>query len=113
DMVPEPAVLVISDDDQHVLPLRALLEVTDQVDQMLVARLHVRVARMFVEVALGLVERDLWQAALVDGLDEFGTAQATVLQVLGAGWGAGREAGEIVERLGMELEVRHRGRALA
>ena len=63
---------------------------------------------MFVEIALRLVEGDLRQHAGVNRLDEFCASHAAVLQMRGARFGAGRELREIVERLVVELEIRHR-----
>ena len=90
DVIPEAAVLVIGDDDEHVRPLRALLEMRDDVGDVRVAGQHVGIARMLVEIALRLVERDLRQLAGIDRLDELGAVQAAIAQMLGARRGARR-----------------------
>ncbi len=69
-MVPDAAVLVIGDDDQHVRPLRALFQMRDDIGDVLIAVQHVGIAGMLVEIALRLVERHLRQRAGVDRLDE-------------------------------------------
>ena len=58
DMIPEAAVIIVSHDDEHMLPLRALLEMSDYVRDVLVARQSVGIAGMLVQIALRLVERD-------------------------------------------------------
>src|SRR6185369_13235712 len=107
-VIPEATILVISHNDQHMLPLRALLQMADEIGDMCVTRLHIGIARMLVEIALRLVERDLWQGAGIDRLDELGTAETTIAQMLGAGRGARSISREVVIGLMMVLEVRYR-----
>ncbi len=51
DMIPQPAVLVVGDDDQAVLPQIALLYHVDQIARVVLARCNIGIARMFVILA--------------------------------------------------------------
>src|SRR6185436_19819461 len=99
-VVPEAAVLVVGNDDGHPLPLGRFLQFQQEIIQVLVAARHVRIARMLVQPAHRLVERDLRQRALVDG----GGEVVVVLEVLLAVRLARREALVVVERLVVRLE---------
>ena len=59
DMIPESAIFVIGDDHQHTLPLRTLLEVSNEIREVHVARQYIGVSRMLVQIALWLIECDL------------------------------------------------------
>src|SRR3954471_358322 len=107
-MVPEAAVLVVSYDHQPTRPLRALFQMRDNVCDMLVAGKGVGIARVLVEIPLWFVKRHLRQLAGVDHLDELDAAQTPILDVLRAGLSTGGKPGEVIERLMMKLEVRHR-----
>src|ERR1700676_1881315 len=107
DVIPKSTVLVKGDDNEHMGPLRTFFEMGDHVGDVLVARQRVDIAGMLVEIALRLVERDLRQPASVDILDVYHSVHAAVLEMLGTRGRAGRELGEIVERLMMKLEVRY------
>ena len=61
-----------------MIPLRALFEMGDEFGEVVVAGQHVGVTRMFVEVALRLVERDLRQGSPVDRRDELRAVQSAV-----------------------------------
>src|SRR5580700_2457897 len=102
-MVPDAAVLVIGHDHQHVAPLRALLEMRDDIGDVLVAGEHRRIARMLVEVALRLVKGDRRQGSGVDRLYEGGAVAPAVPEMRLPGVGSGRHVGEIVEWLMMIL----------
>ena len=80
DMIPEAAILVISDDDEHMAPLRALLESLQQIGGVGVAGRHVAGAGVLVDAAPGLVEGDLRQRALGD----VGEEVVEILNVPGA-----------------------------
>ncbi len=109
DMVPPAAVLVEGDDNHHVLPLRPGLESGDDIGDMAVAAVDVRIAGMHVQVALGLVEGHGRQLARCGIGQEFvGTRRfvdAGVAQVTRPVCRAWSKAFEVVERLMMVLEV--------
>ena len=65
-MIPEPAVLVVSDDDGRVGPQRTGADFLHQRGDVLVAGHHVGISGVLIEVALRLVERDLGQGSIVD-----------------------------------------------
>ncbi len=63
-VVVEAAVFVVSHDDQHVLPLRAGLQLGNQISNVRIAVSDVGVAVVLVQVALRLVERHGGQRAV-------------------------------------------------
>src|SRR3546814_8213309 len=105
-MIPPAAILVEGDDDEHLLPLRALLQRVDHSGDMAIAGVDIRIAGVHVEIALRLVEGNRRQRARLDIGEEFvgprRLTQAAVAQVPGARRGAGGELDEIVERLRSE-----------
>src|SRR6185437_8150028 len=102
NVVPEAAVLVVGDDDRRRRPQRARLDARQQRRDVLVAGQDIGIPRMLVQHALGLVERDLREFALVDAGDQV----LVVFQMAGAVRRPRREAREIVERLMMRDEIR-------
>jgi hypothetical protein len=92
-VVPLAAELVVGDHDQRVPGVRAGLDGLDQVDQ-------VPAAGVLVLLADGLDEAHRLQPAGLRRGDELDL----VAQVRGAGGGAGRVVGEVVERLVVVLE---------
>jgi hypothetical protein len=56
DVIPDATVLVIGDDDQHVVPLRAVFQIVYHVDDVLITRNNISIARMFVDVVLIIVK---------------------------------------------------------
>jgi len=58
-MIPEAAVLVIGDHDQHVLPLWAFLQMRNDFRDMQIAWEDCCIAGMFVEITLWLVKAHL------------------------------------------------------
>ncbi len=106
-VVPEAAVLVIGHDDQHVLPLRAGLQLGDHAGDVRVAVGHAGIARVLVEVALRLVEAHGRQLAGGGVLQELRVEILQVLRAVGRGGGLGRiELRVVIEGLVVELEVR-------
>src|SRR3546814_3795221 len=101
-MIPPAAILVEGDDDEHLLPLRALLQRVDHSGDMAIAGVDIRIAGVHVEIALRLVEGNRRQRARLDIGEEFvcprRLTQAAVAQVPGARRGAGGELDEIVVR---------------
>src|SRR5580658_2416444 len=104
-MIPKTAVFVIGNNDDHVAPLRAFLEMRNQVGDVRVTLLYVGVTSVFVQVALRFVEGHLFQSAGVNRCQKGGAIHSAVLQMLGALGRAGSHAGEIVERLMMVLKI--------
>ena len=102
-MIPRSAELVVGDDDHHVLPLRAGLELRHQIRDVRISFGDGRVARMLIEVALRLVERHGGQAARGD----IGDQLLIVLQVRGALGAPSRriEVRVVIEGLMMRLEI--------
>src|SRR6185295_2572256 len=109
----EAAVLVVSHDHHHVFPLRTLLQVSDHVGYVGVAGLYVRVAGVFVQISLRLVEDNLFKGTGVNRLDKFGSGQSAVLQMLRALRAARGHGGEEIEWLVMKLEIGNGTRAPA
>src|SRR5207249_6181088 len=66
DVIPEPAVFIVSDDDGGAGPQRARLDASNELGDMRISRKHVGVSRMLVEATLRLVENDLGKLRLVD-----------------------------------------------
>ncbi len=108
-MVPESAIFVVSHDDHHVTPLRALLQERDQLGEMRIAGVDVGVSGMLVQIPLRLVKGHLFEFAFFDGFDEVGAGQSTVLEMFGALGGTGSHSGEIVEGLVVILEIGNGG----
>src|SRR3546814_10782523 len=82
------AILVEGDDDQHLRPLRALLQRVDHSGDMAIAGVDIRIAGVHVEIALRLVEGNRRQRARLDIGEEFvgprRLTQAAVAPVPGA-----------------------------
>lgn len=72
-VIPYAAIFIIGDDDQHMRPLRAFFQMPDDVGNMRIARLDIRVAGMLVQITLRFVEGNLRQSARIDCLDESGS----------------------------------------
>src|SRR3546814_14537615 len=70
-MIPPAAILVEGDDDEHLLPLRALLQRVDHSGDMAIAGVDIRIAGVHVEIALRLVEGNRRQRARLDIGEEF------------------------------------------
>ena len=104
DVVPGAAVLVVGDDDDHVVPLRAGLQLRDEVGDLRVAVGQAGVARVLVEDAFGLVERDRRQRAHRRSV---GDEVSVILEVRTAVGSVRRrvEVGVVVERMVVRLEV--------
>jgi len=69
DVIPPAAVFIKGDHDDHIFPLRRLLQVLDHVGDVGIARLDVRVTGVQVEITLRLVESYRRQFA-DDGIGE-------------------------------------------
>ena len=104
-VVVKAAVLVVGDDDQHAPPLRALLQLRDDVGNVGVAVGHVCVAGVLVQVALRFVKTHRGEGAGGRCRQERGVE---ILQVRGprARPGGRVERNVIVERLVVRLKLR-------
>src|SRR5260221_376977 len=96
----DPPVLIVGDEDDHAGPLRACPQAGEELVHMLVAAREIRIARVLIDDALGLVERDRRQRAFVDVAEEI----VAVFQVLRALGSTRRKPREVIERLVMGLE---------
>ncbi len=88
----------------------------DHIRDVTIPRCDVRISRVHVQVALRFVERDRRQTPRIDiGNQTIGgrvVAEARIAQIPAARGRARRVVGEVVERLMVVLEVRHRARIL-
>src|SRR5262249_8188497 len=101
NMVPEPAIFVISDDHRHLRPLRALAQPFKHLGDVFISLREVGVSRMLGEDPDRLVEGDGRQRAGVDITEEI----LAILEVSGAIRGAGGKARMVVEGLMVRLEI--------
>ena len=104
-MIPEAAVLVIGHNYQHALPLETLFEVSDDLCHVLITRQNIRVSRVFVEVALGFEEGDLWKFGLIDHLQKDFAIDAAIFQMFVPRRCSRCQAGKVVKWLMVELKL--------
>jgi len=111
-VIPEAAVFVIGDDDQHVAPLRTLLQLADDLGDMGIARSDIGITGMLIEVALRFVKRHRRQFPGGCILQE---TAVEILQMPGpvSGMLDRIHVGKVIERLMMKLEIRCRRRKFA
>ena len=104
-VIPEAAIFVIGDDDEHVLPLRALLQVRNHIRDVLIAGEDIGIAGVLVQRALRLVEGDGRKLTGIDVGDELYAIDAAVPKVICASLGTGCIIGVEIKGLVMGLEL--------
>ena len=100
-VVPEAAVLVVGDDDQHARPLRPAPQPLENIGDMRVAAQQIGVGGMLIVAPDRLVEHHRREPPRIDVAQEI----LAVPQMQVAIRRARREPGEIVEGLMVRLEI--------